>query len=197
MHTLAMPDADVVYVPQFVKQTEATAFFEQLYCSLPWSQDDIYLFGKRTKIPRLQVWYGDKDARYIYSGLLMQPKPWTPLLLALKARCESKCQARFNSVLANLYRDGQDSMGMHADDEIELGNQPVIASITLGAERQFIFKHKNTKQKVALLLKHGSLLIMRGLTQSYWQHGMNKTKRVHTPRINLTFRYINRKSVER
>jgi alkylated DNA repair dioxygenase AlkB len=148
------------------------------------------MFGKSMKVPRLQAWYGDAGTAYTYSGLKMQPLLWEQKLEQLKIYCEQTCETRFNSVLANLYRDGQDSMGMHADDEVELGNEPVIASVSLGQTRQFDFKHRITKAKVRVPLHHGSLLIMRGKTQEHWYHGINKTKRVQQPRLNFTFRYV-------
>ncbi len=187
---LPMTDACVSYAPNFLSVDEANIAFEELAATLEWRQDNIVLFGKKMKIPRLQAWYGDSNASYMYSGLLMQAMPWTESLDRLKSRCEKQCNKQFNSVLANLYRNGADSMGMHADDEPELGTKPTIASLTLGAARNFIFKHKLNKQKYSLVLEHGSLLVMQGNTQQYWQHGMNKTKRVNNPRINLTFRYV-------
>lgn len=187
---LEMSDADVSYVPAFLQQADADVHFNDLLHNLAWRQDHIKLYGREVLIPRLQAWYGEPEAEYQYSGLLMRPLSWTDSLRSLKQQCEEHCQSSFNSVLANLYRDGRDSMGMHSDDEPELGPQPVIASLSLGEERDFRFKHKRTGERVQVCLAHGSLLVMKGQTQANWQHGMNKTKRSIGERINLTFRYI-------
>lgn len=175
--------------PQFLNLQRSEQYFQQLKSELNWQQEHITLFGKSVLQPRLQTWLG--DAVYTYSGLTMHPQPWTSAVLDLKAQCEQQAQTRFNSVLGNLYRDGEDYMGWHQDNERELGHQPVIASLSFGVTRQFVFKHKTTKEKIAFQLTPGSLLIMAGETQQYWQHALPKTKRVNEPRINLTFRYIN------
>ncbi|EAR55511.1 alkylated DNA repair protein [Photobacterium sp. SKA34] len=175
--------------PQFLNLQQSEQYFQQLKSELNWQQEHITLFGKSVLQPRLQTWLG--DAVYTYSGLTMHPQPWTSAILDLKTQCEQQAQTRFNSVLGNLYRDGEDYMGWHQDNERELGHQPVIASLSFGATRQFVFKHKITKEKIAFQLTPGSLLIMAGETQQHWQHALPKTKRVNEPRINLTFRYIN------
>ena len=175
--------------PQFLNLQQSEQYFQQLKSELNWQQEHITLFGKSVLQPRLQTWLG--DAVYTYSGLTMHPQPWTSAILDLKTQCEQQAQTRFNSVLGNLYRDGEDYMGWHQDNERELGHQPVIASLSFGATRQFVFKHKTTKEKIAFQLTPGSLLIMAGETQQYWQRALPKTKRVNEPRINLTFRYIN------
>ncbi len=175
--------------PQFLNLQRSEQYFQQLKSELNWQQEHITLFGKSVLQPRLQTWLG--DAVYTYSGLTMHPQPWTSAILDLKTQCEQQAQTRFNSVFGNLYRDGEDYMGWHQDNERELGHQPVIASLSFGATRQFVFKHKTTKEKIAFQLTPGSLLIMAGETQQYWQHALPKTKRVNEPRINLTFRYIN------
>jgi alkylated DNA repair dioxygenase AlkB len=185
-----MLDADVQYYPNWLGINVADVFFAQLKQNLSWSQDYIRIYGRDVKIPRLQCWMGDPDATYTYSGLLMTPLAWAEPVLKIKAYCQQETGHAFNSVLANWYRDGQDSMGMHSDDEPELGSQPVIASVTLGEPRKFIFKHKQLGTKHEIPLAHGSLLVMRGDTQQYWQHGINKTKRAIDDRINLTFRHI-------
>lgn len=188
---LAMPDADVWLLHDWIKPKTADQLLSHFTQALAWEQPSIKMFGKLVKVPRLQAWYGDESAAYTYSGLKMKPHPWEQKLAQLKAYCEQTCDAPFNSVLANLYRNGQDSMGMHADDEPELGKEPVIASVSLGQTRQFDFKHRVSKEKVRIELHHGSLLIMRGKTQENWQHGINKTKRVQQSRMNFTFRYVN------
>jgi alkylated DNA repair dioxygenase AlkB len=189
---LDMPDANLKYHPNFFPPAQATTIMQALQQSLDWRQEQITLYGKTFNVPRLQAWYGDKNAHYQYSNLSMRPLPWSPVLLELKQKCENASNSRFNSVLANLYRDGQDGMGRHADNETELGQQPVIASLSFGEERNLDFYHNATKDKVRLPLHNGSLLIMSGDTQKNWQHSMAKTKKTLTARINLTFRYIHK-----
>jgi alkylated DNA repair dioxygenase AlkB len=187
---LPLEEGDVTYYPAWLEQAHADQLFATLQSEIAWRQDTIKLFGKLVKIPRLQAWYGAAHCRYGYSGLALTPLPFTPLLNNLQAKLEAELNAPFNCVLCNWYRDGRDSMSMHADDEPELGYQPTIASITLGTQRAFDFKHKRTTEKHRVVLEHGSLLTMSGDTQSNYLHGINKSKRVSTSRINLTFRYI-------
>jgi alkylated DNA repair dioxygenase AlkB len=187
---LDMPDADLKYYPNFIAASEAAILMQALHQSLDWRQEQITLYGKTFDVPRLQAWYGDKSARYQYSNLSLRPLPWNSVLLALKHKCENASNSHFNSVLANLYRHGQDGMGRHADNEPELGQQPVIASLSFGEERNLDFYHNATKNKVRLPLHNGSLLVMSGDTQKYWQHSVAKTKKTLAQRINLTFRYI-------
>ena len=175
---------------------EASALFSELESTLPWRQESIQLFGRTVAIPRLQSWHGDPGASYRYSGLDLEPEPWTPLLAELRARLETvELGAQFNSVLANLYRDGQDSMGWHADDEPELGAEPVIASLSLGETRTFQLRHRTDRSiaRIDLDLPSGSLLWMAGKTQTHWQHALPKRggkRRTWGARINLTFRRI-------
>jgi alkylated DNA repair dioxygenase AlkB len=154
----------------------------------PWRQESMVVYGKRHLQPRLTAWYG--EASYTYSGLKLDPLPWTPLLRAIRTAVEAACGQRFNSVLLNRYRDGRDSMGMHSDDEPELGAEPAIASLSYGSTRSFILRHKRNKQTVRLALDEGSLLLMSGKLQENWLHGINKSARSLGERINLTFRYI-------
>lgn len=169
----------------------ANAWFERIKCTTDWQQPEIRVAGRMVRIPRRQAWYGDCSARYSYSGLAMIPHPWTDTLLEIRSRIEEICEARFNSVLLNHYRDGQDSMGWHSDDEPELGVNPCIASLSLGASRVFRLQHKKEKaRKIKLDLSNGSLLVMRGALQHHWRHQVPKTQRVVADRINLTFRYI-------
>lgn len=193
-YTLPLSEADVRYFPNALSQDDADRFFALLKNELPWQQDTIKLFGKSVKIPRLQSWHGDPECTYTYSNLTMAPNPWTKSLSSIKTRCEALCApsygTRFNSVLANWYRDGKDSMSFHSDDEPELGMNPVIASVTLGEARPFVFKHKETKEKYTQVLEHGSLLIMAGATQSHYVHGIAKTAKPIGGRINLTFRHL-------
>lgn len=162
--------------------------FARLRDDTPWRQDSIVLFGKSHRQPRLTAWYG--DASYTYSGLRLDPLPWTPLLAQILAAVEHACAHRFNSVLLNYYRNERDSMGMHSDDEPELGPDPVIASLSFGATRPFVLRHKRNKQTHKIDLQDGSLLLMSNGLQSNWLHGIHKSTRPLGERINLTFRYI-------
>jgi alkylated DNA repair dioxygenase AlkB len=161
---------------------------KRLLAQTPWRAETVVVFGKRHLQPRLTAWYG--EASYTYSGLRLEPLPWTPLLGELRAAVEAACGARFNSVLLNLYRNGRDSMGMHSDDEPELGPEPLIASLSYGTARTFILRHKRNKQTLRLPLGDGTLLLMAGTLQQHWLHGINKSARALGARLNLTFRYI-------
>lgn len=175
---------------EFYSQHESNPLFKTLLSSLHWQEEDIFIFGKWVKVPRLMCWYGEPDAYYEYSGVNHKPLPWTPELQSIREKVEQQSQCTFNSVLANLYRDGRDSMGCHADDEKELGINPTIASLSLGNERLFRLHHKKTKQTFNINLQHGDLLVMGGTCQQHWLHSVPKTKAFKTPRINLTFRKI-------
>ncbi|MEJ8801337.1 alpha-ketoglutarate-dependent dioxygenase AlkB family protein [Pontibacter sp. H249] len=190
INKLELPDAEVYFTPQFFSKTESDLYFEKLMTEVNWQQESIKMFGKQLPMPRLTAWYGDKG--YTYSGLHNKPQPWLPVLLELKEKVEQASNQKYNSVLLNLYRTGQDSMGWHADDEVELGQEPSIASISFGGERKFSFKHKTRKdlKPLNLSLTHGSLLLMQGQTQHYWVHHVPKTIRIVEPRINLTFRKV-------
>jgi len=180
--------------PNFISPDDQQTLFNLLYTQLEWHQDYLSMAGKRIPIPRLQAWYGDPDTQYTYSGLTLQPSVWHPKLLQLKTQLEKTSQSQFNSMLANLYRGGQDSVSWHADDEPELGINPTIASLSLGATRSFQLKPKaksNTK-RLKLDLPGGSLLVMEGELQHHWQHAILKTKQPVKPRINLTFRLVRR-----
>jgi alkylated DNA repair dioxygenase AlkB len=188
---LRLPDAQISYSPLFLSPDEADRYLKTLQHSLQWRQDQIRLFGRTVAIPRLQAWYGDSGLTYRYSGLQLTAQPWTPALQTLRARIEQYSGHHFNAVLANLYRNGQDSMGWHADDEAELGPNPVIASLSLGQARTFRLRHRSDKKlQHSLELEHGSLLLMAGTTQHHWQHALPKRSRLHQPRLNLTFRLI-------
>ncbi|MCW8345806.1 alpha-ketoglutarate-dependent dioxygenase AlkB [Vibrio sp. ZSDZ65] len=183
-----LPNGSVLWIPNFINPLESNSVFDALYHDLTWREDKILMFGKRVTIPRLQAWYG--DASYQYSNLKLDPLPWIDVLQDLRHRCETVAECPFNSVLANLYRTGQDSNGWHSDNEPELGEQPVIASLSFGATRRFSLKHNATKQKVIIDLPAGSLLVMAGELQRHWKHCVPKTARYVDPRINLTFRQI-------
>jgi len=189
---LDLPDAEVYYWPHFFTQKQSDIYLQELLSTITWRQDKIKMFGKEILLPRLTGWYGDSGKTYQYSGIQNEPQPWTPALLEIKQAVETTANAGFNSVLLNYYRHGQDSMGWHADDEPELGINPVIASVSFGQERRFDFRHRLDKalSKKSVYLKHGSLLLMQGATQHFWQHQVPKTTQAATPRLNLTFRSI-------
>jgi len=187
---LAPFDGELYYLPQFYPLDKADTYFERLYQSLDWQQEQIFICGRWVKVPRLMAWYGDAEANYRYSGVEHRPLPWTIELTTIKADIELICHHRFNSVLANLYRDERDSMGCHADNEKELGTNPVIASVSLGETRLLRFRHTKRKQKLEIELTHGDLLIMAGELQHHWRHELPKTRQPKQARINLTFRHI-------
>lgn len=189
---LSLPGADVVLVPSARPAHELDALFEELRDETPWRAESIRLFGKTVLQPRLLAWHGDADAGYTYSRLRLIPAPWTPRLLELRTEAEHIAGHPFNSVLLNFYRNGRDSMGMHADDEPELGTRPTIASLSLGATREITFRSRTdrTLPSVRVPLIAGDWLIMRGDTQTNWHHGIAKTKRPLGGRINLTFRQV-------
>jgi alkylated DNA repair dioxygenase AlkB len=193
---LPIADAEVRYMENWLDRDEADALFDRLLQEIPWERHRLSMFGREVDSPRLSCWVGDADATYIYSRTRFEPGAWTPSLLSLRERLQTFCGARFNSVLANLYRDGQDSMGWHSDDEPELGSHPVIASVSLGAERRFRLRRKLPRgtraTPLGLTLAHGSLLCMAGDTQHHYQHDLPKVTGMTGARINLTFRLINR-----
>jgi alkylated DNA repair dioxygenase AlkB len=189
--TFDLPDASIDYFPNFFTDNEANDMFEQLLATIPWQQDNITVFGKTHPQPRLTSLFGNNGKQYSYSNIIMKPIPWNVLLLSIKNKLEEIVQDNFTTVLLNLYRDGKDSNGWHADNEKELGTNPIIASISFGAERSFHLRHntlENAKQKITL--ENGSLLLMKGTTQHFWKHQIPKTSKLTAPRINLTFRII-------
>jgi len=189
---IVMPDGDVAYFPACFSPQESDHYWQALTDSIAWRQESIKLFNKEIPQPRLTAWYGDEGAIYTYSNITNHPLPWTPALLAIRQRCEEVAQASFNSVLLNYYRNGQDSMGWHQDNEPELGDHPVIASVNFGATRRFQLRHKKRKDlaTITIELGSGSLLLMQGTTQTYWKHQVPKTTQSVGARINLTFRLI-------
>lgn len=188
---LDLPDAEIVYYPNFFDQTDANAIFEELKTTTNWQQDEITVFGKKHLQPRLTALFGNDGKAYGYSNIKMYPSPWTILLQKIKYKIETVVDTNFSTVLLNLYRSGQDSNGWHADDEKELGQNPVIASVSFGAPRFFYLQHKTNKLlKQKILLEHGSLLVMSGTTQHFWKHQIPKTTKPLDQRINLTFRLI-------
>lgn len=180
---------DLLFDPQFIPSKEADSLYEAFLKDIPWKQEQIKMFGQWINMPRLTAWMGDPEAVYQYSGLINTPLPWNAQVLRLKNLLESTLDTTFNSVLLNYYRDGNDSMGWHSDNEPELGTLPTIASISLGAVRKIRFRPTGGGKSLGLDLPHGSLLVMRGLTQSNWQHALPKTK-LSEGRINLTFRKV-------
>lgn len=189
---VTLPDAELVFFEQVSLGCDGDQLLQNLIEDTPWQAEDIVVFGKTYPQPRLIAWYGDDGASYTYSGIPHEPMPWTEKLLRLRRRVESLAGSRFNSVLLNYYRDGRDSMGMHADDEPELGPEPVIASLSLGAERKLVFRHRRRRDldNFDLALPSGSLLVMKGSTQRNWKHGIRKLTRPCGPRVNLTFRWV-------
>lgn len=187
----SIKNGEYIYIPDFFSKEESDALFDTLQHTISWKQEKMNMYGKEILFPRLTAWYGDSDKPYSFSGITLNPSPWTNNLLAIKDRIEAKTTAIFNSVLLNMYRDGSDSISWHTDAEKELGKNPVIASVTFGGTRDFQLRHIETKEKLNIKLSHGSLLIMQGELQHFWQHQIPKTKKQVDPRINLTFRVIN------
>ena len=177
-------------VPDFLTESDADEFFAGLHSNTPWEQNFIRLFGKEISEPRLSAWHAEADLPYTYSGVPRTPHPWKEPLSALRTACETHTGHSFNGALLNLYRSGQDAMGWHSDDEAINGPNPVIASVSLGAERRFDFRHKETRKVISVVLPHGSLLVMSGSCQTHWLHRIAKTTRQTEPRINVTFRSL-------
>ena len=182
--------SDFNYIANFLDRDRGFWLLEHLHHELDWQQQEIRLFGRKMLQPRLSCWYGDREAHYSYSGLQLRPLPWHPALLELRDLLQESLQFPFNSVLANAYRDGCDSMGWHADDEKELGPEPVIASLSLGSCRRFSLRSQVDRKTSSMLLGHGSLLLMRGKSQRNYNHSIPKTTRAVGLRINLTFRQV-------
>ena len=182
-------DGSAVLVPGFLDTDSADSAFLELRDSIEWQEQQLAMFGNIVPEPRLSSWHSDGIA-YAYSGVTRTPRPFTPLLHHLRAMCTAESGAEYNSVLANYYRDGHDHLGWHSDNEIVNGTEPTIASVSLGAERRFDLRHNETGEVVRVLLPHGSLLIMSGLSQQCWQHRIAREPDLDGPRINLTFRNV-------
>lgn len=188
---ITLPNGEMDFYPQFFSVQESNAYLQTLTDKLAWKQESLKLYGKEIPFPRLMAWYGNVGTAYRFSGNTFIPDPMTPELSAIKDRISSFSERTFNSVLANLYRNGNDAMGWHADDEPELGTNPVIASVNFGAARKFRLRYKSDhRQTYEVVLTHGSLLIMKGTLQEYWEHHIPKTKKPLSERINLTYRHI-------
>jgi len=188
---LILPNAEITYIPNFIEKKLADTYFKHFTSEVNWQQDDIKIFGKTYQQPRLTALYAENNKPYSYSSIKMYPKSFSKEIENIKNKIEARINHKFTSVLLNLYRDGNDSNGWHADNEKELGKNPLIASISLGEERPFHFKHRKLKEeRYKIILEHGSLLVMKGEMQHFWLHQIAKTKKQIKPRINLTFRTI-------
>jgi alkylated DNA repair dioxygenase AlkB len=183
-------DGTVLYYGIVVPLTEANRYFNDLYNTIEWRNDEAVIFGKHIFTNRKVAWYGNEAYDYTYSNTTKKALLWTKELLALKAIAEEKTKATYNSCLLNLYHDGNEGMAWHSDSEKMLQKNGAIASFTFGAERKFAFKHKQTKESTSLILDHGSLLVMKDETQTNWLHRLPPTTLIKRPRINLTFRTI-------
>ena len=190
--TFSLTDAELVLIEGFFSKEESDVLYATLLKDINWKNSQITIYGKVHDTPRLIAWYGDKDNNYSYSGNKLNPFPWTDELLMIKQRVDQEVGLPFNSVLLNLYRSGKDSVGWHRDNEKEFGENPVIASVSFGETRPFQLRHKFRKDidKLSIPLTHGSLLIMKGPTQHFWEHQVPKTAKSIGSRINLTFRVI-------
>jgi alkylated DNA repair dioxygenase AlkB len=187
---LTQLDGELILVDPFIGADEARTVLAVLLREIAWHEEEIAFFGKSVRVPRLVCWYGDAGAVYTYSGVRHEPLPWSATLRELKQRVETYTRQQFNSVLCNLYRDGNDSMGWHADKEKELGDAPYIASLSFGAPRLFRARHNKSKQTLGVVLNSGSLLTMSGAFQRHWRHSVPKDRATTQPRVNLTFRRI-------
>ncbi|WP_447585121.1 alpha-ketoglutarate-dependent dioxygenase AlkB family protein [Pseudoxanthomonas mexicana] len=189
--SIPLPGAWLAFVPQWLEADQADVLLCELHRDVAWEVHRIRMFGRSVDSPRLSCWIGEPEAVYRYSGAEFVPHAWLPALQAIRERLQREFDAPFNSVLANLYRDGRDAMGWHSDDEPELGPQPVIASLSLGGVRRFALKHRHEATfRRTLELPHGSLLVMAGDTQRHYRHALPRTAKAVAPRINLTFRWI-------
>lgn len=183
-------DGWIIWEPDFLDVETSNDYFKYFLNELPWSGGMIKVFGKEFEIPRRQVFFANDQLTYAYSGKTLEKSNWDERVLEIKSNIELSLDSKFNACLANLYRDGNDSNGWHADNEKELGTNPVIASLSLGETRKFHLKHNQTQEKVSFDLSHGSLLIMGGALQAHWKHQIPKSKKVQDPRVNLTFRKL-------
>ena len=183
-------DGEVNYYGKILKQKEAQEYFDSMLNTIQWKHDEAIIFGKLIITKRKVAWYGEDGFSYTYSNITRHALPWTKELLELKKLTEQLTGATYNSCLLNLYHNGDEGVSWHSDDEVTLGKHSAIGSFSFGAERKFSFKHKQTKETVSILLESGSLLVMKGSTQTNWLHSLPKSKKVNKPRVNLTFRTI-------
>ena len=182
-------DGSAILYPEFIASEEADAILNELIFTNSWEQQTLYMYGNNVDEPRLSTWHSNGQS-YMYSGKTRTAQPWTPTLDMIREQCEAHTNHTFNGVLVNFYRNGDDHLGWHSDDELVNGPEPLIASISLGAERRFDLRHRDTGDVVSARLGHGSLLVMSGLSQKCWDHRIPKMPRVEDPRVNLTFRRL-------
>lgn len=187
-NNLLPKEGEAKYYGVIISIVSADDYFNRLLTNVEWKNDEAVIYGKRIITKRKVAWYGDQPFEYTYSNTTKRATPWTSELLQLKAQVEEKTGEQFNSCLLNLYHDGNEGMAWHSDGEKDLKRNGAIGSLSFGAERNFSFRHKTTKETISLTLEHGSLLVMKGTTQTYWQHRLPPTKKITKPRINLTFR---------
>lgn len=183
-------EGEVYYYGPITGLGQADHFFRCLLAEIAWAHDELLMYGRPVVTRRKVAWYGDRPFSYTYSRATKQALPWTPVLQELKELVERQSGENYNSCLLNLYHKGEETMGWHSDAESQLKKHGAIASLSLGAPRRFAFRHKQSKEQVKVMLEHGSLLVMKGVTQAFWQHSLPAMKKVHSPRINLTFRTI-------
>lgn len=183
-------DGIVNYFGKVFSWEESEKYYHYLLNEINWRNDEAIIFGRKLITKRKVAWYGDKDYEYTYSNSTKKALPWTQELIELKNRTEKICNESYNSCLLNLYHTGEEGMAWHSDDERDLKKHGAIGSLTFGSERKFGFKHKKTKETIFITLEQGSLLVMKGSTQDYWLHRLPTTTKIHTPRINLTFRWM-------
>ncbi len=188
-------DGKSYYFGKILNDNEEQRFFNNLLKEVAWQHDEVMIFGKKIVTARKTAWYGDREFEYTYSKMTKKAKLWIPELLELREKVQEVSGLEFNSCLLNLYHSGEEGMSWHSDAEAELGKQPAIASVSLGVERRFVFKHKTSAEKIELQLEPGSLLLMAGDTQKNWLHSLPKSKRIKEPRINLTFRNIKKSKI--
>ena len=187
---ISIPNGEYIYLSDFFTKSESDKYFQVLKDDILWKQESMNMYGKQVMFPRLTAWYGDNNKPYSFSGITLRPHSWTKELLEIKNKIEPIANTQFNSVLLNQYRNGNDSISWHTDAEKELGLNPIIGSVNFGATRKFQLRHIETKEKIEIELTHGSLLIMQGELQHFWQHQVPKTAKKVNERINLTFRVI-------
>ncbi len=187
---VVVDNGEYIYMSKFFSKSDSDRFFKKLRENVLWKQESMNMYGKKINFPRLTAWYGDNDKPYSFSGITLRPHPWNNEILEIKHKIEPDAGVTFNSVLMNLYRNGNDSISWHTDAEPELGINPIIASVNFGETRKFQLKHIKTGEKREIELEHGSVLIMKGELQHFWQHQVPKTNKIIGERINLTFRVI-------
>jgi alkylated DNA repair dioxygenase AlkB len=189
-NNIKIKNGEYIFIQNFYTKEQANYYLKTFIESISWKQESMMMYGRNVLFPRLTAWYGDNDKPYSFSGITLNPHPWTKELTQIRKDIEGICKTQFNSVLLNRYRNGNDSISWHTDAEKELGRNPIIASVNFGAERTFQLRHIETNERIDILLKHGTLLVMKDELQHYWQHQVPKTKKVTNERINLTFRVI-------